>query len=112
MVVEPLPALRSISVEGFKSINEELTIDLGKLTVLAGVNSSGKSSIIQPLLLLKQTLEAPFDPGPLRLNGPNVKFTKVEQLLCANRRKEEVGRFAFGMTLENSDNCTLHDYSS
>ncbi len=108
MVVEPLPALRSISVEGFKSINEELTIDLGKLTVLAGVNSSGKSSIIQPLLLLKQTLEAPFDPGPLRLNGPNVKFTKVEQLLCANRRKEELGRFAFGMTLDDKRSCKFY----
>ena len=108
VVVKPLPSLRSISVEGFKSINEELTIDLGKLTVLAGVNSSGKSSIIQPLLLLKQTLEAPFDPGPLRLNGPNVKFTKVEQLLCANRRKEELGRFAFGMTVENIGNCKLY----
>ena len=34
---------------------------------------------MQPLLLLKQTLEAPYDPGQLLLNRPNVKFTSVGQ---------------------------------
>ena len=37
---------------------------------------------MQPLLLLKQTLEAPFDPGPLLLDGPNVKITSADQILC------------------------------
>jgi hypothetical protein len=36
--------------------------------------------MMQPQLLLKQTLEAPYDPGPLLLNGPNAKFTSVSQL--------------------------------
>jgi hypothetical protein len=35
---------------------------------------------MQPFLLMKQTLEAPIDPGPLLLHGPNVKFTEMEQL--------------------------------
>jgi len=34
---------------------------------------------MQPLLLLKQTLEASYDPGPLRIDGPNVEFTSAEQ---------------------------------
>lgn len=34
---------------------------------------------MQPLLLLKQTLEAPYDPGPLRIDGPNVEFTAADQ---------------------------------
>ena len=70
-----------LTVAGFKSIREEQSIELRPLTVLAGANSSGKSSIMQPFLLLKQTLEASYDPGPLLLNGPNVRFTKAEQLL-------------------------------
>lgn len=70
-----------ITVGGFKSIVEEQSIEVRPLTILAGANSSGKSSIMQPLLLLKQTLEAPYDPGALLLNGPNVKFTLVDQLL-------------------------------
>jgi hypothetical protein len=64
-----------IGVSGFKSFSEETRIQLGSLTILAGANSSGKSSIMQPLLLMKQTLEAYYDPGALLLDGPNVSFT-------------------------------------
>ena len=55
--------ITAIAVSGFKSLRDESRIEIRNLTVLAGANSSGKSSIMQPLLLLKQTLEAPYDPG-------------------------------------------------
>jgi hypothetical protein len=70
-----------ITIEGYKSIVKEQSIEIAPLTILAGANSSGKSSMIQPLLLLKQTLEAPFDPGPLLINGPTLKFTSSDQFL-------------------------------
>jgi hypothetical protein len=73
------PAIISLTVSGFKSIVEEQTLEIRPLTLLAGRNGSGKSSMMQPLLLLKQTLEAPFDPGPLQLDGPNVGFTSSRQ---------------------------------
>ncbi|MDQ3010002.1 MAG: DUF3696 domain-containing protein [Acidobacteriota bacterium] len=69
-----------ISVAGFKSIAKEQSIEIQPLTILAGANSSGKSSIMQPLLLLKQTLESSYDPGTLLLNGPNVRNSSVEQI--------------------------------
>ena len=59
--------ITKITVAGFKSIAEEQSVEIRPLTILAGANSSGKSSIMQPLLLLKQTLEAPYDPGALLL---------------------------------------------
>ncbi|OGF64692.1 MAG: hypothetical protein A2Y62_14610 [Candidatus Fischerbacteria bacterium RBG_13_37_8] len=70
-----------ITVRGFKSICDEQHMEIKPLTVLAGANSSGKSSMMQPLLLLKQTLENAGDPGALLLDGPNVRFTKAEQVL-------------------------------
>src|SRR5260370_27177367 len=70
-----------IAVEGFKSIATRQEIEIAPLTILAGANSSGKSSIMQPLLMLKQTLEAQYDPGPLLIYGPNVKFTSTNQFL-------------------------------
>lgn len=79
--LKEMQGITKISVRGYKSIKDESTIDIYPLTILAGANSSGKSSIIQPLLLMKQTLEATYDPGALRLDGPNVKFTSVDQLL-------------------------------
>lgn len=71
--------ISKITISGFKSIAEQQSIEIRPLTILAGKNSSGKSSMMQPLLLLKQTLEAPYDPGTLLLNGPHVKFTDTNQ---------------------------------
>lgn len=75
--------ISKITISGFKSIAEEQSIEIRPLTILAGKNSSGKSSMMQPLLLLKQTAETIYDPGALKLDGPNVKFTRGEQLLSS-----------------------------
>jgi len=79
-----------IAVEGFKSISKRQSIDIAPLTILAGANSSGKSSIMQPLLMLKQTLEEPSDPGPLLISGtaPIIKFTSADQFLSRNTSRE------------------------
>lgn len=90
-------SLSHIAVSGYKSIRKEQSIDIKPLTILAGANSSGKSSMMQPLLLLKQTLEATYDPGPLLLNGPNVHFTSVEQLLAQLNNGKRVSSFEVGI---------------
>lgn len=88
MSEEKVRGITKIAVKGFKSIAKECEIDIRPLTILAGANSSGKSSIMQPLLMLKQTLEESYDPGPLLINGPNVKFTFAEQFLSAIGEKK------------------------
>ncbi len=94
-----------ITVGGFKSIAEEQSIEIRPLTILAGANSSGKSSIMQPLLLLKQTLDATYDPGALLLNGPNVKFTLAEQLLTRTNEKRHSN--SFSITIENNSDAII-----
>ena len=88
-----------ITVGGFKSINQEQNIEIKPLTIIAGANSSGKSSFMQAVLLLKQTLEASYDPGSLLLNGPNVKFTSADQLLSRSQDGKSVGTFHVGVTI-------------
>jgi energy-coupling factor transporter ATP-binding protein EcfA2 len=90
-----------IIVEGFKSIGERVEVEIRPLTLLAGANSSGKSSLMQSVLLLKQTLESPFDPGPLLLTGPNVKFTAFDQILHSGIGTHRDDSFAVG--IEHSD---------
>ncbi|MDE0326357.1 MAG: AAA family ATPase [Candidatus Poribacteria bacterium] len=85
--------ITKIAVKGFKSIAEECEIDIRPLTILAGANSSGKSSIMQPLLMLKQTLAAPYDPGPLLIDGPHVQFTLAEQFLSMLTNSKRVDHF-------------------
>jgi predicted ATPase len=100
--------ITKISVAGFKSIVEEQSIEVRPLTILAGANSSGKSSIMQPLLLLKQTLEASYDPGALRLDGPNVRFTSAEQFLSNIGRGKHTDVFSVG--IETGDKGSLTTY--
>lgn len=99
-----------ISVAGFKSIAEEQSIEIRPLTILAGANSSGKSSIMQPLLLLKQTLEASYDPGALRLDGPNVRFTSADQFLSHAGRGKHAA--VFSVSIETGGAVSLTTYFS
>src|SRR6185503_13112153 len=77
--VQPITA---VIVRGFKSLGGKVDhrVAFRPLTVLAGANSSGKSTAMQPLLLLKQTLESGFDPGALLLHDTHVRFTMADQV--------------------------------
>jgi predicted ATPase len=97
-----------ISVSGFKSIADEQSIEVRPLTILAGANSSGKSSIMQPLLLLKQTLEASYDPGALLIGGPNVRFTSAEQFLSHAGRGKRTDVFSVGIEAGEKGNLTIY----
>ncbi len=102
-----IKGINRISVRGFKSLYDECSIEIRPLTILAGANSSGKSSIMQPLLLMKQTLEAPFDPGPLLLNGPYLKFTYSQQLFSRLSSKRP-GSDSFDIKVAFGENLAVN----
>jgi predicted ATPase len=65
--------LRRLDIEHFKCF-ETLRLPLSSLTILSGLNASGKSSAMQPLVLLHQTFrEFEFSPR-LRLNGNDLRL--------------------------------------
>jgi predicted ATPase len=84
---KPEQGITRIAVSGYKSLAEECSIAIAPLTILSGANSSGKSSIMQPLLLMKQTLESTYDAGSLKLNGANVRLTSTDQIFTKNTGK-------------------------
>ena len=97
--------ISAISVRGFKSLARESRIEIRPLTILAGANSAGKSSIVHPLLLLKQTLQASYDPGPLLLNGPNTRHTSFDQLISRTLTDPDDRMLVFG--IETGDDMCL-----
>jgi hypothetical protein len=101
-----LRGITNISITGYKSLESECNIEVRPLTILAGANSSGKSSVIQPLLLLKQTLEATYDPGALKLDGPNVKFTSASQFFSRIQGKTGGDRFSIKLTIDGGLSLT------
>jgi predicted ATPase len=70
-----------LSIEGYKSIASKRDIFFPGLTILAGANSSGKSSFMQPFLILKQTIENHYDSGALLLDGENIRLTDSSQII-------------------------------
>jgi hypothetical protein len=66
--------IRRWRVHQFKSIQDPVELTLAPLTVLAGANSSGKSSLIQSILLLSQTCLSKVQARPIVLNGPLLRM--------------------------------------
>ncbi len=95
------PTLGAISVAGYKSLVNKQRIEIRPLTILAGANSGGKSSIMQPVLLLKQTLDAPYDPGSLLLGGSNVRLTSAAQLLSKKSGSRTIKEFSVEFEIGN-----------
>ncbi|WP_437287829.1 AAA family ATPase [Sorangium sp. So ce406] len=101
----PAAGISAIAVEGYKSLRQRTEVEIRPLTLLAGANSSGKSSVMQAPLLLKQTLETPYDPGALLLDGPHVRFTAAEQLLSRSGKRRLSDGFA--VTVAVSDGARV-----
>lgn len=86
--------LEMLRLNNFKCFNK-LTLPLGPLTVLCGVNGMGKSSILQALLLLRQSNEQSLlseqtDDSRLALNGEYVKLGNGSDVLFREAQEEFV----------------------
>ncbi|ARB27620.1 AAA family ATPase [Pseudomonas tolaasii] len=64
--------LEILSIKNFKAFSDWQKIKLAPITLIYGPNSSGKSSIIHSLMLLKQSLTRPNVQGGLVSNGEYV----------------------------------------
>jgi len=73
--------LKSWSIENFKAIVNSGELQLAPVTVLAGLNSSGKSSLLQSILMISQTLGNRVLDRPLLPNGPIVQLGTFEDIL-------------------------------
>ena len=63
--------LKSLRIQNFKTWKDTGTIDMAPITLFFGANSSGKSSIGQFLMMLKQTVESPDRRAVFYPGGPN-----------------------------------------
>lgn len=61
-------------LDNFKSIDKEKELEFRPLTIFTGANSSGKSTILQSILLVTQTLQSQNSSRSIVLNGHIKKF--------------------------------------
>ena len=81
--------LESIHLQNFKSA-KDLSISLSALTVLTGLNGSGKSSVLQALALLKQSHDADNSGRHLTLRGSLLQFGRGEDILFDGRKTDDL----------------------
>ncbi|MGD2144703.1 MAG: AAA family ATPase [Anaerolineae bacterium] len=72
--------IKTLRLHSFKAFQDTGEINLKPVTVLAGPNSGGKTSILQSLLLLKQTLETEAPDIDLNLDGRFLQFSAFNEL--------------------------------
>ena len=67
-------------IENFKSFHGKAEFGLSPITVLAGANSSGKSTVIQGILLAKQTVQHGATQRSVALNGPILRLGRFDDI--------------------------------
>lgn len=82
--------LSHLILENFKAFGDRQIIPLAPITLLFGENSAGKSSILQALLLLKQTLMRGETPDVVLVpKGPLANLGSFRELVFAHDTRRE-----------------------
>ena len=79
----------NLAIKNFKCF-ENLSVELSNLNVFAGINSMGKSSVIQAILLLRQAYEMGTLTKGLHLNGDLTQIGTGYDLMYRNSAQDEV----------------------
>ncbi|EEY6239563.1 TPA: DUF3696 domain-containing protein [Escherichia coli] len=95
--------LSNIKLNNFKSFSSETEIPLAPITLIYGPNSSGKSSIIQSLLALKQTLIGNNKNGEFISSGECLDLGDFESVISNHDLAENLSisiAFKNGMNIK------------
>lgn len=100
--------IKTISLKNFKSFKKMEGLKVNKLTVIAGKNSCGKSSIFQSLLLLKQTLSSKTKEQ-LELDGEYLTFTNLKEISFSIPSVERA-TIEYSFEISTSGNSAIIDF--
>jgi len=92
--------LKSLAIEGFKCFGLRNEIEFAPITIFVGPNNSGKSAVIQSLLLFKQTIEAKSNEPAIQIAGPYFDFGTYQDMVYGNNLNRNI---KLDVAIENSD---------
>lgn len=93
--------IRSLELRNFKCFSDQ-RLDFGSLTLLCGLNGTGKSSVLQALLLLRQSFQQNLlARGMLALNGELAQIGTAQDALFEGAEEERI-RFTLDWASEPS----------
>lgn len=97
--------LKNIIIKNFKCFKGETEFPLGQLTLLTGINGRGKSTMLQSLLLMRQSIEHNDNAAQLVLNGSCLNLGSFNEIRNSNISREEsiIFRYLY------EDNIEIHE---
>jgi len=101
--------IKSWTLEHFKSVFCQESLEMGPLTIFAGANSSGKSTLIQSILLTTQTLQGPVPERCVILNGHIVKLGSFNDIISNNQESSSI-TIGFELSTANLETEEYHYY--
>jgi len=100
--------LEKISLLYFKPFLDETEIEIKPITILIGPNSSGKSSIIQFLLFLKQSSLNTLYSNPFTVNGEYINLDSYKNMIYSHNVRRNM---QFSLTVNaHADNRYCFKY--
>ena len=105
--------LKHLRIQNFKCWEDTGTIDMAPITLFFGANSSGKSSIGQFLMMLKQTVEGHDQEAVFYLSGENsvVQLSSYEEMVFQGNLKKNIV-FEYQWSPNRDSDLTLRNSSS
>ena len=87
--------INQIEIENFKCFKNRVSFPLGKLTLLTGINGRGKSTLLQSLLLMRQSIEHNSTTTQVLFNGNCVNLNSFDDIRNRNTLQSEAVIFKY-----------------
>jgi len=101
--------LREISLKNFKCFREQVRIPLNAINLLTGINGRGKSTVLQALLLMRQSPEHSRTTRQIIFNGSCVELGSFDDVRNSAVSRTEAIELAF--RFQRNDNYADLHYS-
>ena len=96
--------IRGLKITNFKCF-EDQSINFSWLTLLAGANATGKSTVIQVLLLLRQSfVQGDLRRDRLRLNGDMISVGEAHDAIYDQAKEDVIGFHILDSDAEDGEN--------
>jgi len=109
--------LTQIELANFKCFKEKTFFPLGQLTLLTGINGCGKSTFLQSLLLMRQSIEHNDSASQVVLNGSCVNLGSFKDIKNSSISRNELIKFIYSykdkhiLYPNQENNLKLHGYA-
>ena len=81
--------INKISIQNFKCF-DEFSLPMSNINILSGINGMGKSTVIQSLLLLRQSMIKNGELGGLKINGKYISLGSGQDILYEKAEDEQI----------------------